>query len=96
MDKQYIYDYLDNFIANNEPKDEIEESISVRDLSSGRNLYNEIKNSQETSYDIFGSNAMGYTCFALYKSKEQKIYLIIVKLQTPVCYIKVENENIFD
>jgi hypothetical protein len=95
--KQQIYDELDKFIAENEPTENIREfAISGRDLYDGKKMYTEMKNDPNPSpkYEIFGSNGCGYQCFGLYKSKDQNMYIIIV-VQTPTNYIKIENETLF-
>jgi hypothetical protein len=95
--KIYQYEYLYKFITNNKPTIDINDfSISWSDLYMGKELYNKFKKSHNPNYEIFGSNGLGYTCFALYKSKEQNIYLIILINQSPIYYIKIENEKVFD
>ena len=94
--KQKIYDTLDKFISETKSSDNINDfSISCKDLHCGKKMYNKMKNDPKQNYDIFGSNGCGYTCFGLYKSKDQNIYIIVVDVQTPIHYIKIEDENIF-
>ena len=96
--KQKIYDELDKFIAENEPAENIRQfDISDRDYCDGKKMYNEMKNDPNPSpkYEIFGSNGGGYTCFDLYKSKDKKMYIIKVNVQTPTDYIKIEDDTIF-
>jgi hypothetical protein len=93
---QEIYDSLDNFIANNSPVNKINDAISIIDLHSGKELYNKIKNTYKPHYEIFGSNGMGYTCFSIYKNIEDTIYLFVINIQTPIYYIKIENETFFE
>lgn len=91
-----LYEYLDKFISENEPTDNIGKfSISGRDLRYGKKMYNEMKNYPFPNYEIFGSNGGGYTCFGLYKSKDQKIYVIEVDVQEPNNYVLIEDENCF-
>ena len=95
-ENQKMYEYLDTFIDNNQPTDGISRmSISHKDLVSGKKLYNEMKNDPKIHYEIFGSNGMGYTCFSLYKNKENQIYLIEIVGNKPTNFVKIENENIF-
>ena len=94
--KQKIYDELDKFITDNEPTENIRDfAISGRDLYDGKKMYNTMKNDPNPKYEIFGSNGGGYTCFGLYKSKDQNMYIIIVSVQTPVHYVKIEDDTIF-
>jgi hypothetical protein len=99
--KQKIYDELDKFIAENKPteKENIGKfEISIRDYNDGKKMYNEMKNdpSPNPKYEIFGSNGCGHQCFGLYKSKDQNMYIIEVRIQTPTNYIKIEDENLFN
>ena len=94
--KQKIYDELDKFITDNEPTENIREfAISGRDLCDGKKMYNTMKNDPNPKYEIFGSNGGGYQCFGLYKSKDQNMYIIEVSVQTPVHYVKIEDDTIF-
>lgn len=93
-----MYDYLDNFIKDNEPSTSIYGfCISSRDLNNGKKIYKKLKSSEEPAYEIFGSNGMGHTAFALYKSKEGITYVIRVSIDTPTNYIKIDvnNEGVF-
>ena len=93
---QKIYDELDKFIAETPPSDNIRElAISCRDLHDGKKMYNEMKNHPNPKYEIFGSNGSGHTSFGLYKSKDQNMYIIKVNVQTPVHYVKIDNNIIF-
>ena len=94
--KQKIYDELDKFIAETPPSDNIGQfDISCRDYCDGKKMYNEMKNDPNPKYEIFGSNGGGYTCFGLYKSKDQNMYIIKVNVQTPTYYVKIDNDTIF-
>ena len=97
---EYDYDYLDNFIAKNKNCNDLFGSITSRDLIYGKKIYNEMKKTifKNPSYKIFGGNGWGTSCYALYKSKEEIIYLIRCNYQTPTDYLKIneEDENIFD
>jgi hypothetical protein len=91
-----MYEYLDKFISETPPSDNIHEfQISCRDLRDGKKMYNKMRNDPFPNYEIFGSNGGGYTCFGLYKSKDQKMYVIVVDIQTPTDYVIIENENCF-
>jgi hypothetical protein len=96
--KQKLYDELDKFISENEPAENIRDfDISGRDYCDAKIMYNKMKNDPNPKYEIFGST--GYTCFGLYKSKEQNMYIIkAVQTDTDYVkyYVKIENENLFD
>ena len=98
--KQKIYDELDKFISENEPAENIRQfDISDRDYCDGKKMYNKMKNDPSPKYEIFGSNGGGYTCFCLYKSKDQNMYIFkVVQTDTDYVkyYVKIENENLFD
>lgn len=98
--KQKIYDELDKFISENEPAENIRQfDIPDRDYCDGKKMYKEMKNDPNPKYEIFGSNGGGYTCFGLYKSKEQNMYIFkVVQTDTDYVkdYVKIENENLFD
>jgi len=90
---------LDEFIAQTPPTENIRDfQISGRDLYEGKKLYNTMKDEPTTSYEIFGSNSGGYTCFYLYKSNEKNMYIIVTDAHSDKIathYVKIENENIF-
>jgi hypothetical protein len=98
--KQKLYDELDKFISENEPAEKIRQfDIPDRDYCDGKKMYNKMKNDPNPKYEIFGSNGGGYTCFGLYKSKEQNMYIFkVVQTDTDYVkdYVKIENENLFD
>jgi hypothetical protein len=95
----YNYDTLDDFIANNNTQGFHMSSISSYILKQGKNIYNEMKISQNMNkiYIIFGYT--GYISYGLYKSKEE-IYLLVFNSHTQTFkdYIKmsIENERLFD
>jgi hypothetical protein len=92
------YQYLDDFIATNEPGYHMS-CISSYILKKGKKIYNEMKISQNKSaiYMCFGST--GYTNYGLYRCKEQNIYLMVVNAENTVTdYLKIDvnNEHHFD
>ena len=89
---------LDTFISNNEPDpNDKEESrgISIDDLKNGINEYKILRKKKGPEYEIFGSNAMGYNCYSLYKSRQNKIYVFSVYMQTLKTYYIIEDESWF-
>lgn len=96
--KDYNYDYIDQFIATNISYDLHISSISSKHIQRGKEIYNKLKNTQNQTpgYEIFGGN--GYISYAIYKSKEQNLYLIKLNVQKLEDYIKLDatNENMFD
>jgi hypothetical protein len=69
-------------------------SISYRDIYDGVECYKRMKEIDGPQYEIFGSNGMGYTCYSLYKSPENKIYLIEVSFQTPISFMELEDDTL--
>jgi len=93
MDNNYI-DEINDFIKNNKESDDIFCTISCKDLTTGKKIYNEIKKIQTTICSgSFGSNGGGLTCFGIYKSKEQIIYLIQSRIQSVVGYTIIDSRN---
>lgn len=91
-----LYNLIEDFINKSKPDDSIHSfAISYRDLDNGKILYNKMINNNKQHYEIFGSNAMGYTCFALYKSLNNIIYMIVVSIQTPTHYVIINDESVF-
>lgn len=83
-------DVFDEFILKNEPatlKQRFYFQISPNDLHERQILLSKIKTYQPPYYEFFGSNAIRNTSFALYKSSNNIIYMIVVKMQKPINYI---------
>jgi hypothetical protein len=97
--KQKKYYELDKFISENEPAENIRQfDIPDRDYCDGKKMYNKMKNDPNPKYEIFGSNGGGYTCFVLYKSKDQNMYIFkVVQTDTDYVkdYVKIEDDTIF-
>jgi len=71
---------IESFISSNEPQSL--PCLSFKDYETAKTGYNEIKTEPIGSYQIFGSNAYGYTCYAFYKAKNLQIYVITVFIQS--------------
>ena len=84
---------LDEFIANNKPDHHVYSPISSKDLRNAKEIYNEMQHSSNNYYELFGSNGCGITCFGLYKSKEQIIYLYSVRGQDLDGYMIIDLSN---
>jgi len=72
---EYQINELEKFIISTDKM--IAPAISCRDLVYGKKLFNIMK--QEASgpdYQIFGSDGCGFHTYSLYKSKDNKIYVI--------------------
>ena len=92
------FDLLDDFISKNEPatlRQRFYFQISPTDLIEGRKLFAKFntEDSQSPQYEIFGSNANRNTCFAMYKSTNNTIYMVVVKTQKPSNYIVMNKEG---
>ena len=67
-------------------------SISNCDIPSAIRCYNEIVDEPNTTYKIFGSNGMGYLCYAYYKARNSNIYIISVNIQQLSSFSIVDDE----
>ena len=86
-------DGLEKFIKEHSPI-VLRDSISNRDLVDGKKIYADmISNQTGPTYAIFG--LCGYTSFSLYKSRDQKVYMFRVFMQTLDAYNIVENDGAF-
>ena len=79
------------FISTNKPRPNTE----LRVINSGifenrKQVYNEIKDHIGPIYRKFGTE--NYRTYALYKSKNEQIYLISIHFQSLSSYIIIENE----
>lgn len=84
------YDMFDEFISKNEPatpKQRFYFQLSPYDLEERQKLLSKMKNYQAPYYEIFGSNALRNTSFALYKSCNDVIYMMVIKSKIPINYI---------
>jgi hypothetical protein len=70
---------VEQFIRSD--RDMVLPNISNDDIQSAIRCYNEILNEPVTTYRIFGSNGMGYLCYAYYKARNENIYIIAVNIQ---------------
>jgi hypothetical protein len=83
---------LDQLIANYKPHDSPHDfSISYADLAEGQKLFYRMEQCAAPYYEIFGGT--GYNSFGLYKSSENKIYVILVDLQTPIGYAIINSAS---
>ena len=67
-------------------------SISNCDIPSAIRCYNEIIDEPNTTYRIFGSNGVGYLCYAYYKARNGIIYIISVNIQQLSMFSIVDDE----
>ena len=81
------------FIPVSDPR---EPSISVQYYDSGYELWKRFNdpNTPICAYDVFASNGMGYTSYALYKSKSKQIYMIHISMDD-IAYVYEINKNKF-
>jgi hypothetical protein len=81
------------FIPVSDPR---EPSISVQYYDSGYELWKRFNdpNTPIGAYDIFASNGMRYTCYALYKSKSNQIYIIHISMDD-ISWVYEINKNKF-
>jgi hypothetical protein len=62
---------LEEFISNNRCLSE--PAISNGDLINGKQIYKEILDKSTPHYECFGSDALGYISYGLYKSIDKKV-----------------------
>ena len=82
---------IEAFISQNKP-DEYLPCLSSYIIENALTAYHETLKSPENTYEIFGST--GFTTYAMYKSSDNKIFLISVMIQKLVSYIEIENTDI--
>ena len=85
-------DIFDDFISKNEPatpKQIFYFQLSPGDLYEKQQLLSKMNNYSAPYYEIFGSNALRNTSFALYKSSNEIIYMIVIKNKLPINYTVV-------
>jgi hypothetical protein len=83
-------DIFDEFISKNEPatpRQRFYFQISPHDLQEGRNLMVKMKTCDAPYYEFFGANAARNISFALYKSRNNNIYMIVTKEKQIVNYV---------
>ena len=89
------YDLFDNFISKNDPatlRQQFYFQISPSDLSERQKLLSEIKNYEAPYYEFFGSNASRNLSFALYKSCNNIIYMMVIRYNIPINYIVMNTD----
>ena len=82
---------LEQFIQNNIPGGY--PSISFPDYPTAKRYLETIKNDEPGSYYIFGSNGMGYLCYAYYKALNSQIYVITVSIQSLSSYTLLDENH---
>jgi hypothetical protein len=65
---------LEEFISSGEKSSY--PAMSIENLRYGKKIYNKIIAEPGPDYQIIGSEGSGYTCYGIYKSKEDKIYIV--------------------
>jgi len=68
---------LDDFMSSGEVSPY--PAISNSDLKYGKKLYNKMVTEPGPDYQIIGSDGCGYTSYGIYKSKENKIYIVTAR-----------------
>jgi len=68
---------LEDFISSGE--ESRQPAMSRQNLKYGKKIYNEMLTKSGPDYQIIGSEASGYTCYGIYKSKEEKIYIVTAR-----------------
>jgi hypothetical protein len=82
---------LEEFIKNNKPREY--PSISLPDYPTAKSYLETIKNDEPGSYYKFGSNGMGYLCYAYYKALNSEIYVITVSIQSLSSYALLDETD---
>jgi hypothetical protein len=81
------YDGIDQFIATHPPKIKMP-PLKERNYEYGKIIYRDIQSAPGRMYCIFASE--GYDTFALYKSGDGVIYVIMVSLQSLYGYCAID------
>jgi hypothetical protein len=68
---------LEDFISSRETSNC--PAMSMENLKYGKKVYNKIIIEPGPDYQIIGSEGSGYTCYGIYKSKEDKIYVVTTR-----------------
>ena len=76
----------ENFISKKSPLDIKELYIPGYGMSEGKEAYKEIKKSTEPEMIIFYSTGMGFASYSVYKSRNNKFYIIYTYANVPQIY----------
>jgi hypothetical protein len=79
-------DIYEKFISNKSPVKNSSLCIPSYGNREGRQIYTKIKKLTEPQYEVFYSEAMGFSSYALYKSPTNKIYIINTYNNVPQFY----------
>lgn len=89
---QENFDILDTYIKTHKESDDIFCRIKSRHLDYGKEIYHEMQKSPNVRFEMFGYNGGGLSSFGIYKSKEQKMYLIHAEEQPIIGYTIITDE----
>ena len=81
---QTLVEILEEYISTNKLLEKHSYlGMKINDAINGKALYTRLEEHKDMkqNYEIFGSNASGQTCFSLYRSINQNIYLFVVIYQ---------------
>lgn len=82
---------LETFISQNKPAEYLP-CLSSLDIKNALTIYIETLNMPNNTYEIFGN--AGFTTYAIYKSSNNKMYIISVFIQTLESYIEINNADV--
>jgi hypothetical protein len=87
---------IDSFISSG--KNSGYPGISNGDLLNGQKIYNSMKNKNGPLYNIFGSDALGYITYGLYKSASNKVYVMTYSFPAYsfTSFVEIDNERWFN
>lgn len=76
----------ENFISKKSPSDIKELYIPGSGMREGNEAYKEIKKSTEPEMILFYSTGMGFASYSVYKSRNNKFYIIYTYANVPQIY----------
>lgn len=95
-DDDFKINEIELFLKNNKESNITSKSLKIIDLDYGKKKYDEIKEKDGPYYIVFGYEAYGFIFYTLYKSKNNKIYILKFTLKAIHSYIEIKNSTWFN
>jgi hypothetical protein len=87
---------IELFLKNNKSSNITSKSLTIFDLNYGKEKYEELVKINGSHYVTFGYNAHGFIFFSMYKSKNNKIYILKLTLKAIHSYIEIKDSMWFN